>query len=234
MSEFSNRLVRHSVNRAYRIAVLLTLLVIFFFFILPAFYYFSYIRGEEFSPALFATRTFHYYRLPYFHNRIGGVTVDSVGGSPVLDPIISNHLTRSTSQLTDRWDITRIGELNRERFEADILTDILRESSNEWNLWTEENPTLAPIFWTAIQDLAIHESYFAMPELFEFAKTKPTVENLKLEIARISQQAALDLARESKALKKFKKARETAEWGLSYQPSSDLSSLLESLPETKN
>ena len=67
-----------------------------------------------------------------------------------------------------------MGNASREEYDdAAILTRYLDVSSmsTNWDLetWSKDNAPMAGLLWPRVQDLAVHEMYFAIPELIQKA-----------------------------------------------------------------
>ncbi len=136
---------------------------------------------------------------------------------------ISKHLTNSTrANGIERWDLvhysTSFGQLVDS--EASILVNgfeaIDHNEDKIWEKWSKDYPAQAAILWPAIQKLAIHRAYFAIPELLHFAATSPTKQDLADHVERISRLAAADQVARLVEKKDFSEARLTLEWGESF------------------
>ena len=201
----------------------------------------GHVHGTEFSPQTFAQRAFWYYRLPFVHIRVTGTYYDSVTGTMVAEADVAGNLTTgATAAGPIRWDLCdyRIGGNSQVPGEALILLQALsektREQENFWNEWTKENSALAKELWPAVQQLAIHECYFAIPELLEVAATKPTISELQSAVAEISQIAANDRARQLLERREDSRAFEIVRWGLGFGSHDQLDELRSKLQEASN
>ncbi len=199
------------------------------------------VAGAEFSPQTFMQRNFWYYRLPFVHLRVTGTHYDSMMGSKVAEAdVVKNLTTGATSAGVIRWDLCEyvIGGTPQTPGEAKILTLILRESNdqdeNVWNEWTKENAVLAKLLWPEVQQFAIHDCYFAIPELMEQASAKPTESELKARIFKIAQAAALDKSKQLRAQGDDARAAEIASWGLSYGDDSALREIQSSIQSSSS
>ncbi len=84
---------------------------------------------------------------------------------------ISMHLSNSSvTSGVNRWDLVNFRrdlQILTQWVKAAILTDILGDEnhalSESWKDWSVNKPKLAAILWPAIQQLAIHQAYFAVP-----------------------------------------------------------------------
>jgi len=123
------------------------------------------IQGEEFCPQLFQKREFSYWRIPGTKVRVTQTTL-TPGVSPSSKDILK-HLP-ATSQ-TD-WQVANVqqGTFSKE-FGPKILIDLLQSNNadgvNLWDAWSFRNPSHAALLWPLVQQAAMKEMYFCIPEL---------------------------------------------------------------------
>jgi hypothetical protein len=183
-------------------------------------------RGTEFSPYSFNKREFE------TRSWLGRTVVQP---STLACPReISKHLTNAarTSGI-DRWDLIEHsnGVWGSEQFEASILSSYFKMLNHDrdffWEKWSSEHPELAKILWPSVQQLAIYQAYFAIPELMQLAERCPSTSELRREIASISLQAGLDQGQRHLAKRELDEARMAIEWAKNFGSSPALE-LLES------
>jgi hypothetical protein len=184
------------------------------------------VQGEEFSPDSFFTRRFTYQRIPGIGTSISATKLVPLGGSLACDAEVAKHLTAAVSN--PRWDIATSSLGGRDQPDGDalILLNHLRaqnvEGKSRWGDWSKSHPVLAAELWPAVQDMAKHRAYFAIPELMEFAAEDPALEELRSAIRRIGQGAAKDLASQLIKEDKVELALETVRWGLGFGAHTEL------------
>jgi hypothetical protein len=168
--------------------------------------------GSEFSPYSFSIRDFQY---------IAKTRTDNQPSALLCPTEISMHLSNSTvTSGIDRWDLVNF----RKGFakidsvgEAAILTDILGDKnqglSESWKDWSDSKPKLAAILWPAVQQLAIHQAYFAIPELLERVRTIDSEKAIKKIVDEVSIQAAIDQAHRLRNDSEYSQALVVVRWG---------------------
>lgn len=188
-------------------------------------FFFLQSRGREISPYSFSGRDFQIYRW------FGGTVVQP--SSLACSTEISKHLTIPTRTYgIERWDLVTYwggffkGEV---KSEASILVEAFetRDSKAElvWEKWSKENPGLARILWPAVQQLAIHRAYFALPELLKDAAACPQAGELSKAIDGTSLRAGLDQAARHIAKNEFSDARIALEWAKTLGSSPEIEPL---------
>jgi hypothetical protein len=185
-------------------------------------------EGSEFSPYSFNVREF------YIGRWFGKMVVQPA--RLVCSMEISKHLTNAArSSGVERWDLVECSHSVQgiDPCEASVLIEAFqaRDSENDlfWEKWSKEHPELAKILWPAVQQLAIHRGYFAIPSLLQQAATTPTPEELTSLIVATSMRAAIDQSHRELAKREFNEARITLEWGKSLGSSPELTALENSL-----
>jgi hypothetical protein len=184
--------------------------------------------GREFSPYSFNIRTFRY---------IPKIKTDNEPSSLVCPLEISKHLSNSTiASGVDRWDVVsfRKGFANFDsRGEAAILIEALGDQKqvpgHGWEDWSSKNPKLAAFLWPAVQQLAIHRAYFAIPELLETSRTCSTEKAIQSAIEKVSIQAAIDQANRLRGETRAAEALAVVRWGKTVGQAEQLDQLESSL-----
>jgi hypothetical protein len=150
------------------------LFALFLFFIIG-----TSIQGEEFSAATFQVRSFQYRRIPGFKVRI----TKTVYGTPtsIVSASILKHLPGTVA--TGRWDVVNVSEAaNSNQRRASILVQSLQargpNQSKLWEEWSHHHPTHAKELWPIVQDAAIQEKYFCIPELLQVARESSSPDEL--------------------------------------------------------
>jgi hypothetical protein len=137
------------------------------------------IQGEEFSPTTFQVRTFAYRRIPGIKVRI----TKTVYGTPksIVSTSILMHLPGTAPN--GRWDVVTVSEAaNIDERRATILVRSLESrgpnQARFWEEWSHHHPNLAKELWPIVQDAAIQEKYFCIPELLQVAREASTPDEL--------------------------------------------------------
>jgi hypothetical protein len=219
----------------WAIGSLVVLAVLFFVGVLIG----GSVSGSEFSPQTFSIRYFNYARVPILNWQVSKTSVDSVQGSLACSVNITRNIPGAI-QGTPRWDLIQYSVSGREfpPGDAAILIEYLKASDANglavWDLWTIDHPNLAAVLWPVVQQLAIHQCYFAIPDIMQYALTKPSVDELKEHIKQVCQTNAEVRARKFIAESKSSEARALIAWALTLGPSPKLDSLLVSLEDSPN
>ena len=86
----------------------------------------------------------------------------------------------------------------RQPGDAHILMEYLDATDSDnyhrWLEWSNEHKPLAQALWPAVQQLAIHELYVYVPDLFDLAKAIDDATKLKEEIDHLVVRKLLILA----------------------------------------
>jgi hypothetical protein len=94
------------------------------------------------------------------------------------------------------------GTRSRRPGDAGILVQYLDATevgeTHRWVRWSENYDEAAKVVWPAIQQLAEHEQYVLVPDVFDLAKTIDDPQQLKLAIDRLLAGKLLDQARRLK------------------------------------
>lgn len=158
----------------------------------------SSLSGREFSPDLFQQRAFRYWTIPGTRVRL---TATSLGtpSSPCTKSIL-NHLRKSTQPV--EWQVLQANRGNdSEIYAPDILFDYLSfknaDGHSYWDDWSFRNPNLAAVLWPVVQQAAMLELYFCVPELMRTAESVERQAEQKKQLKRICLEAALKRSWES-------------------------------------
>ena len=138
---------------------------------LLSFLYVGTIKGTEFSPSTFQSRSFSYLRIPGTMSRLGPTTLGP--SSPTTELEILKHLTRQSGP--DTWHPIAILNSNlAPKYPAALLVESLARKSPEgnsiWAAWSANHPALAATLWPFIQQMAMNNIYLEIPSILEFAE----------------------------------------------------------------
>lgn len=133
--------------------------------------YVGTIKGTEFSPNTFQSRSFSYLRIPGTRSRLGPTTLGP--SSPTTELEILKHLTRQSGP--DTWHPIAILNSNlTPKYPAALLVESLSRKSPEgnsiWAAWSANHPNLASTLWPFIQWMALNNIYLEIPNILEFAE----------------------------------------------------------------
>ena len=184
----------NAVRRLSNQGIVIAILVGFFIAMLGGIYLVSNssLSGREFSPDLFQQREFRFLTIPGTRIRL---TATSLGtsSSPCTKHILNN--LRKSNQPVE-WQVL---EANRggttEKRGPDILYDYLTfknaDGQNYWDEWSFRNPNLAAVLWPVVQQAAIRDLYFCVPELMRTAESVAGPAELNRQLKRVCLEAAL-------------------------------------------
>lgn len=145
--------------------------------------------GREFCPQTFELRSFSYWK-----NGFGPHNMDRAAPTNPSGNSITKYLLPATS--TIRWDLVSgtYSKTNKEG-DSDILVKYLEAMNiaSTWNLakWSDDHPDLAAILWPKVQWLAVHNLYFAIPELIRYGQGDVTTEEFQKFADKHSLKAAI-------------------------------------------
>lgn len=132
------------------------------------------VTGEEFSPDDFSRRHFSYNVMPIFGIQLKGVRHYS-SASVLEQTLISDGWIKPVTNTPKTWHLVSdsVSDNSSSDFDANILVQLLNVDNDEdedlWQLWTDEHPKDAKIFWPAIAELARANMYWAIPDIMNFA-----------------------------------------------------------------
>lgn len=178
---------------------------------------FGRVKGEEFAPTHFQSRSFQYYEIPLVH-----IQVTPIERKSTTD-LVSQHV-RSRQYVTvaqgppEQWDIV---ELNGRPGDAELLTSVLelrQDGKLYWEEWSEDNPQAAQVLWPIVQKLATRQLYVLLPDVFEIARLDPDPQSLKQRIDSFLAPAYADLTEDLAAAGKLEHARTVLDEALAEYP----------------
>jgi len=154
--------------------------------------WFGAVRGIEFSPDTFASRSFVYYEAPLVRVRVTPVYRQEVSGALQRQLKGSKDFLPQSQGGSPRWDVVGMFQgqsyyeddamivyrfLNEEPFATeDALSKSLGEgaAAKRWREWTRNHPELAKSLWPAVAEACRGGFYTFTPELF-FAAEQMTI-----------------------------------------------------------
>lgn len=194
------------------------------------------VRGTEFSPTHFQTRSFSFQEIPLLHLQLTPIR-RSATTATASSYLRANNLIQVPPGSPAQWHLVRIsrGVSPSVSADAEILVQYLELSvsnSTYWKQWSVDHPKLAPVLWPRIQRLAQRELYVLMPDLFELAKRTPSSADVFSEqLDRLIRESTLQLAADMKEAGRIELARDLLREGLADFPDdSKLQAALEALP----
>lgn len=185
-------------RRTTTVAVLSTLALILFVALITLM--FGQVRGTEFSPTHFTSRSFLFYEIPLVHLQVWPIK-RTPEPTPILNLLRSKNYIQVPTGESDTWhlvDITR-GPTSTTLGDAEILTSHMRlgegAGGSVWENWSRSNPAAAAVLWPAVKRMAERELYLLIPDLFALAEqeTDPTKlaaaidNNLRQEYLRLAE-----------------------------------------------
>lgn len=132
------------------------------------------IYGQEFSPQTFAQRNFNYVQIPWIHKQIWPLDRQTTTNELCLY-LRRNSIIPKTSE-TEVWHLTydNFTPSTSRELDSSILAQYLNDYDElghlTWLEWTEENDTMARLFWPVVAMSARNNEYLIMPSLFRTAK----------------------------------------------------------------
>ncbi len=143
---------------------------------------FGRISGIEFSPQTLEYRYFRFYEIPLLRMQVSSVRYE-VRDMPTIGALMSESYFPKPIAGVEDWDLV-YGKRGFGKYEGDanILVDYLEATDHQgnsvWEIWSEDNPPLAAVFWPVVIDAVRKEEYTKMPDLFEKARQATTPEEL--------------------------------------------------------
>lgn len=134
--------------------------------------FFGRVAGQEFSPDTFARRTFLYFRVPIIDYQVSDLVF--VTSTPATETKVIPLIPPAAG--TARWHYVANVWDGREAWQhpAAILVNYLDSGNGtKWGDWTTTHPAMAKVFWPIVADLARHEEYPLLPDLFDLAANSP-------------------------------------------------------------
>jgi len=140
--------------------------------------FFGHVRGREFAPSHFETRSFSFYEIPLLKLQITPIRRTSEQSKLQAYLTTTALLTRPTGQATI-WHLIEVerGPGGIQPADAKLLTDFLHvshrqnwtQNESHWHQWSIKHPQHAKALWPRVQRLADRELYVLIPELFRIA-----------------------------------------------------------------
>jgi hypothetical protein len=165
---------------------------------------FGAVHGVEFCPQTFERRSYSFYELPVVGVQVTAVRHDDLPAAAETFLTSQKFVTPPGGGKQD-WHIvvgSRGPRLQR-KGDAAILVQYLdakdSKDMHRWVQWSEDHPSLAKIFWPAVQQLARHELYVFIPDLFELTKNIAEPAKFQREVNREVAQRLAFLARRLQA-----------------------------------
>src|SRR5262245_17880682 len=151
---------------------------------------FGAVHGTEFCPQTFERRSYSYYELPIIRIQVTGERHEDLTGDTEKSVTANKFITPPASGKQD-WHVligSRGTRVRRPR-ESHILMECpdATDSQNDdrWLDWCNGHKPLAQVLWPAVQQLALHDLYVYIPDLFDLAKTIDDPVKLKQELDRV-------------------------------------------------
>ena len=199
--------------RGLTIGVILVLLVALF--AIPILISNTNISGEEFSPQLFQKREFAYRRFPGTKIRISKTKL-----SPAISPCSKSILTHLSSGVQTDWHVSTVqlgGNFQEQgpKILIDYLQSTNADGSNVWDAWSFQNPTLAAVLWPIVQEVALRELYFCIPDLLRNAEIQLDANALRKRLVIVCARAAKEKLKSLAETKETVSEDELRNWALS-------------------
>lgn len=159
---------------------------------------FGIVAGEEFSPDLFARRSYYYVVVPIA--RIPLTDIYRTDEQSMLEShLLTQKLIQPVQRRPTRWQGTHVMQGGQVwQGEADMLVRYLRDDGSSMDRrldWTRNYPKLAAIFWPAVAQAARDELYLLMPDLMELAIHTPETQKSPPDLQAFQAQVAERLHR---------------------------------------
>ena len=151
---------------------------------------FGAVHGTEFCPQTFERRSYSYYELPILRIQVTSERHEDLTGATEVVLTSKNYITPPASGRKD-WHVLvgSRGSRLRRPGDAGLLITYLdakdSEDDHRWARWSEKHAEGAKVFWPAVQELALHEKYLFVPDLFDLAKSISDAPQLKTELDRL-------------------------------------------------
>jgi len=184
---------------------------------------FGAVHGTEFCPQTFERRSYSYYELPIVRIQVTGERHDDLTGETETCVTTNKFVTPPASGKQD-WHVLvgSRGTRLRRPGDAGILVQYLdateSDNSHRWVQWSNKNKQLAKLLWPAVQQLAVHELYVYVPDLFDLAKTTDDAVKFKKELNHVVAEKLLVLARRNLDREDKAAAIEILDEALSREP----------------
>jgi len=134
------------------------------------------VHGVEFSPLLFERRSYSFYELPLVGIQVTATRHEDLSTAVESFITTSKYVTPPPAGSKEIWHIVvgSNGPRLQRKGDASILMQYFdardSKTTHRWVKWSEDHPQLAKVFWPSVQQLAKHELYVFVPELFDLTK----------------------------------------------------------------
>jgi hypothetical protein len=161
----------------------------------------GHVRGREFSPSHFTTRSFRFWEIPLVHLQISPIRRVPEPNNVANYLQAKRHLKVPNNPPT-LWHLVQLDRgISSSTFaDAEILTSYLEltDTNNKfvWEEWSNSHPQAAAIFWPYVQQLAEKELYLLIPPLFALAEQNTDADSLRGNIDAWLPNAYLELAQD--------------------------------------
>lgn len=149
--------------------------------------YFGSVTGEEFSPDSFKRRRFAYREIPLLGLQITPIR-HTDATNDLEKHLLADKLFAVPAQPENRWDLVFASQGQSSIFAGDarILCQYLdaanKDGDHIWLKWSEDHVEMAKVLWPAVAEVARHELYSFIPDLFLLARSASTPEQLQQRI----------------------------------------------------
>lgn len=167
---------------------------------------FGRVRGVEFSPTHFTSRSFVFYEIPIVHLQVWPIK-RTPEPMPSLNLLRSKNYIKVPSGDSEIWHLVEIkrGPTSPTPGDAEILVGHMRlgegTTGSVWENWSRDNPAAAAVLWPAVKRLAERELYLLIPDLFSLAEKHNDANKLAAAIDGNLRQEYLRLAEDLVAAK---------------------------------
>jgi hypothetical protein len=163
---------------------------------------FGAVHGTEFCPQTFERRSYSYYELPIVRIQVTGERHEDLTGDTEKSVTTNKFITPPAGGKQD-WHVLvgSRGTRLRQPGDAHILMQYLdakdSQDAHRWLDWSNDHKPLAQELWPAVQQMAVHELYVYIPDLFDLAKAIDDPVKLKQELDRVVAERVKGRAKEA-------------------------------------
>jgi hypothetical protein len=183
------------------------------------------VTAEEFSPARFHRRSYHYWEIPLIHVQITPLQKQDETND-LEKYLLQKKLIRPANEAQPRWDLVQLrrAHLAAPPGDALILCRYLDQKNDDgefvWLEWSKKEPQLAKVFWPAVAEAARRDAYIVVPELFHAADRASAPDALKKQLAEYLARQYEQLGRVAQQLGRASRAAEMFGLALRHDPQS--------------
>lgn len=162
-------------SRFWRVALWLSVSLAAVGLVVLVLFAFSAVQGEELSPDDFSRRSFRYRQIPWTNYAFTRVKYRELDNSMAQFLVDQKWLPPSNNGGDKRWDLIRDNKTSKLSHDCDarFLEPFVASSTfggqPKWLKWSTKHPTLAPILWSSVAQLARNNVYWAIPSLMREA-----------------------------------------------------------------